>query len=88
MTKISNPGDHLKTIKTIYDQDIPTWVTTPRPSMTKISNLGDHLKTIMTIYDQDIPTWVTTSRPSAVNRKSCELSNVSSLIIPALLIST
>ena len=36
----------------------------------------------------DIPTWVTTSRPSAVNRKSCELSNVSSLIIPALLIST
>ena len=34
--------------------DIPTWVTTSRPSMTKISNPGDHLKTIKTIYDQDI----------------------------------
>ena len=50
-------GLHDKETQSQFDQDIPTWVTTSRPSMTKISNLGDHLKTIKTIktiYDQDI----------------------------------
>ena len=50
--------------------------------------IGLHNKETQSQFDQDIPTWVTTSRPSAVNRKSFELSNISSLIIPALLIST
>ena len=53
-------GLHDKETQSQFDKDIPTWVTTlrpSRPSMTKISNLGDHLKTIKTIktiYDQDI----------------------------------
>ena len=50
-------GLHNKETQSQFDKDIPTWVTTSRPSMTKISNLGDHLKTIKTIktiYDQDI----------------------------------